>query len=88
MKAKKAKAEKKSTKAKAREPKQPEAKDLSARALLENVKAIKLKKGRVEITDRQCVCETAGAVCVWDRDQKKRTLWIARKRVLEIARGE
>ena len=66
--------------------KKREARDLPARELVEGVTAIVWKSGRVEITARQCVYETAKAIAVWDRDLKKRIHWIARKRVLDIER--
>jgi hypothetical protein len=81
---KKMKAEK--PKAKAAAPKKPKQSDLPQRELLEGVTAIVLKKGKVAVSDRQCVYETAGAYCVWDNDQRKRIHWIPRKRVLDIER--
>jgi hypothetical protein len=84
MTAKKSKAEKKST-AKVPMGKKTKASDLPNRELVE-VTAIVLKKGKLAVTDRQVVYETAGAYCVWDKDQRKRIHWIPRKRVLDIER--
>jgi hypothetical protein len=80
----KKKAEKK---AKAEVPagKKKKASDLPQRELVE-VTAIVLKKGKLAVTDRQVVYETAAAYCVWDKDQRKRIHWIPRKRVLGIER--
>ena len=63
MKAKKAKAEKKA-KAKATAEKKPEANNLPALELLQNVMAILLKKGKLKVTARQVVYETANAIAV------------------------
>lgn len=65
----------------------PEAKDLPARELLEGVSAIVLKKGKLAVTERQCVYETANAYCVFDRDLHKRIHWILKKRVVEIEKA-
>ena len=82
MTAKKAKAEKKPT-PKVPAEKKAKASDLPNRELVEAT-AIVLKKGKLAVTDRQVVYETAAAYCVWDKDQRNRIHWIPRKRVLGI----
>ena len=62
-----------------------EAADLPNRELVD-VKAIVTKKGRIEVGERCVVYETANAIAVWDRNLKRRTMWIARKRVLDLVR--
>ncbi len=73
---------------KAPEPNKQETKDLPNRELLENVRAIKLKKGSIAIGPREVVYESGAGVCIFNRDLKKRTHWLAKKRVLEIERTE
>ena len=56
------------------------------RELLADVSALVLKKGKLVVTDRQCVYATANAYCIFDRDARKRIHWIPKKRVVEIER--
>lgn len=64
----------------------PPAKDRPAREVIEGVRAIVLKKGKIPISERQALYQTGIAYCIFDKDAGKRVAWILKKRVRELER--